>query len=265
MLCSYIISSYQLGLFLAKLGLHLGIIERLALTMVTMLGNLVIPMRGGSGAMAMYLKAAHKFNFGSFAVIYGGTALLVSLINSSLALGVLLYLAFAGDYYHPVLLSLSAFLFIGSAYLIFGAPPVVSRCHGILGTLATISKSWRLITKDKTLVTSLVVSTGFIVLSVLLAFWFIYRATSSNISFLGILVTTSIGNIANLVPFTPGSLGIFDAAVIQIPVMFDLDIARSMAAALIFRTLCFIWALLFGVPAAFYMARKVNTIHKDRW
>lgn len=260
-LVSYVMNGYQLGLFLGKFGLDLGTLERLAITMAMMLGNLVIPMRGGSGALAVYLKAVHQFNFGSFAVIYGGTALLMGLINAALAFGTLVYLACVRDFYQPLLLTFSAVLFVGTAYLVFRPPPAPWQHKGILGVFFHISHAWRLIASDKPLMRALVLSTSAIVLLLFWAFWFIYRATDSNISFLGIVVTTSIGNIANLAPFTPGSLGVFDAVTIQIPLMFQLDIARSMAATFLFRTVCFGWALLFGLPAAWYMARNMRAAH----
>lgn len=260
-LLSYLINSYQLGLFLARLGLALGTLELLALTMSMMLGNLVIPMRGGSGGLAVYLKAVHNFDFASFGVIYGGTALLMGLINAGLAFIALVYLSCVHDFREPLLLIFSAALFAGIAYLVFWPPPIPWRRKGILEVLFRISNAWRLISMDKPLMRALILSTAGIVLSLFWAFWFIYRATDSHISFLGIVVTTSLGNIANLVPFTPGSLGIFDAAVIQVPLLFRLDLARSMAATFIFRALCFGWALLFGLPAALYMAHRMLRVH----
>uniref|UniRef100_A0A7C4ASI7 UPF0104 family protein n=1 Tax=Desulfomonile tiedjei TaxID=2358 RepID=A0A7C4ASI7_9BACT len=257
-LLSYLLNSCQLGLFLVKLGLQLTLWERLGLTMAMMLGNLVIPLRGGSGALAVYLKAVHHFDFASFAIIYGGSALVMALINSALALGALGYLAAVHGFYQPILLAASGTLFIGSAYFVFAPPPTPRRYKGVLGALFRVSQGWRLITMDKPLMRALVLSTALIVLCLLGAFWSIYQATQSSISFWGVVVTSSLGNIANLAPFTPGSLGIFDAVAIQIPLLFDLDLPRSMAATFLFRTLCFGWALLFGLPASWYMARNIR-------
>ncbi|MDQ1239342.1 MAG: hypothetical protein QG577_1528, partial [Thermodesulfobacteriota bacterium] len=81
-LVSYFLTGYQLGLFFAKFGLHIGLLERLTLTMGMLLGNLVFPLRGGTAGLAVYLKTVHRLEFESFALIYGGTALLVGLINS---------------------------------------------------------------------------------------------------------------------------------------------------------------------------------------
>ncbi len=269
-LLSYMLNSYQLGLFLVKLGLPLNPGERLALTMAMMLGNIVIPMRGGSGALAVYLKAVHRFDFASFAVIYGGTALLMGLINSALALGALAYLAAVRNFYQPVLMAISGIFFIGSAYLVFTPPPTPWKHKGGLGMLFRISQGWRFITVDKPLMQALIFSTALIVICILGAFWFIYQATESSISFWGVVVTASLGNIANLAPFTPGSLGVFDAVAIQIPLLFHLDLPRSMAATFLFRSLCFGWALVCGLPASWYMAQKIRLARskegsQDKW
>ena len=37
-----------------------------------------------------------------------------------------------------------------------------------------------------------------------------------------VLITSSLGNIANLIPITPGSLGVFDTVMIQVPQIFGL-------------------------------------------
>ena len=81
-LCSFLATCYQLDLFLKRFNLVLGKLELLAITHAIKLGNLVIAMRGGSGALALYLKKVHCLDFTESAVIYGGTAILVALITS---------------------------------------------------------------------------------------------------------------------------------------------------------------------------------------
>ncbi len=47
-LISYILNAHQLNLFLRNFKLSLGLVELISLTMAMNLGNLLIPMRGGS-------------------------------------------------------------------------------------------------------------------------------------------------------------------------------------------------------------------------
>jgi uncharacterized membrane protein YbhN (UPF0104 family) len=68
--------------------------------------------------------------------------------------------------------------------------------------------------------------------------------------------------VVNLAALTPGSLGIFDAAVIGVPQLFGMSPARSITAALVFRALSFGFAALLGIPGLmylFYINRKADT------
>ena len=114
---SYVANSYQLHLFLRKFGLTLGFVELTALTMGMLLGNLVIPMRGGTGGLAVYLKRVHGLDFQAFAVIYAGTALLVALINAALAIFALVILGWFYGVVYPVLSLCVATIFVCCLYL----------------------------------------------------------------------------------------------------------------------------------------------------
>jgi uncharacterized membrane protein YbhN (UPF0104 family) len=262
-LVSYFLTGYQLGLFLAKFGLRIGLLERLTLTMGMLLGNLVFPLRGGTAGLAVYLKTVHRLEFESFALIYGGTALLVGLINSAAAAGALVYLAVEHHSYYPSLTVLTGGALFGSLYLVLLPPATLSTDQGILGSLARVSQGWQNITLDKNLMKGLVASTVLIVITLIGAFYFIYGAIGSSIAFSAIVMTSSIGNIANLVPITPGSLGVFDTATIKIPQLFGIDVAQSLAVTIILRSLCFGWALLLGIPSTFYLMKKRTKISEQ--
>jgi len=251
---SFLVNAYQLNLFFKKFGLSLGFVELFSLTMGMLLGNLLIPMRGGTGGLALYLKKAHGLDFQAFAAIYGGTALLIGLINAGLATASLLALIWIHGFVHPALSLLSLCLFAICLYLILFPPPVKWKDRGVLAPLFQAAHSWHLLTRDRTLLLLSAGSLLIISLALTLAFYFIYRALGTPMSMYGVLVTSSLGNIANLVPLTPGSLGVFDAVVIQVPQMFGMDPARSIAGALVFRVLCFFWSFLLGGPGLLYIA-----------
>ena len=258
----YLIGAYQIGLFLKGLGLRLGAVELGALTMSMCLGNLVTPMRGGSAALAVYLKKVHNLDFSSFAVMFGGTGLLVTLINSALALGGLAVLLVGFDYVQPVVSILVASLFVVCLYLTL-CPPALSRQGGVLGFVSDAVNSWRFITRDRGLLIRLTVSFIAAALALTGSFWFIYRALGVPLSLPAVLITSSLGNIANLIGLTPGSIGIFDAVVIQIPLLFDLDPARSLAAAVLFRVLSFSWAILLGIPGLVYLLVRIRYLNTN--
>lgn len=258
---SFLINAFQLNLFLKKFGLALGFLELISLTMGMLLGNLILPMRGGTGGMALYLKRAHGLDFQAFAAIYGGTALLTGLINAGLAAASLVVLIWFHGFAHPALTLVAVGLFAVCLYFCLFPPPVRWKDRGIVAPLFQAAHSWHLLSRDRRLLLLSAGSLFIISLILTVAFYFIYLALGMPMSLYGVLVTSSLGNIANLVPLTPGSLGIFDAVVIQVPQMFGMDPARSIAGALVFRVLCFFWSLLLGAPGLLYLAnlkRKVK-------
>lgn len=254
-LIAFLISAYQSGLFLESFGLSLGFVELTAVTMGMCLGNLILPMRGGTGGLAIYLKKVHGLNFREFAVMYGGTALLIALINAGLALIGLIVLYWSAGFFHTALSLFVAALFAVSLYLSIFPPPARWKGSGFRGAVARSIHSWHSLTRNRRVLAKLAVSFLLVAVALTGSFYFIYRSLGAPLSALAVLITSSLGNIANLFAITPGSLGIFDAVVIEIPQSFGLDPARSIAAALVFRLLSFLCAAALGIPGLVWLVR----------
>lgn len=255
-LASYFLNALQLHLFLRKFGVSLGCSELTAVTMGMILGNLVIPMRGGTGGLAVYLKRFHGLDFQEFAAIYAGTALLVALINAGLSAAALFFIALYYGLVFRTLTVVVVLLLLSCAYLGVFPPPVNWQQRGILRPIFQAAHSWHILTRDRRLLAVSALLLCIISLLLAGAFHLIYAAIGTPLSLSGVLVTSSLGNVANLVPLTPGSLGIFDAVTIQIPLFFGVDPARSITATLVFRVLCFSWAVVLGIPGMLYLFKS---------
>jgi uncharacterized membrane protein YbhN (UPF0104 family) len=254
-LVSYVLNAYQLSLFLKNFKVSLGVTELMALTTGMLLGNLLIPMRGGTGGLALYLKRVHDLDFGSFAAIYGGTAVLIALINSGMAIVALVLLGWLHNFSHPLLSILVVGIFACCLYLSLFPPPIRWKRSGLLGLAFRAARSWHLLTRNRRLLLALALSFLAMSFALMSAFYLIYGALGMPLSASAVLITSSLGNIANLIPITPGSLGVFDGVMIQVPQIFGLDPARAIAATLVFRVLSFFWAFLFGIPGMIYIFR----------
>jgi uncharacterized membrane protein YbhN (UPF0104 family) len=262
-LFAFLVSAYQFGLFLRKFHIALGVIELLALTMAICLGNLIIPMRGGTGIAAVYLKKEHDLEFRSFAVIYGGTGILIALINTAVAFLSLIVLWFIHDLFFGRLILFTGAMLLLCLYLSLFPPPAGRKRGGPVGVVLDAVRSWHLLTRDRVLLAKLAVSFLVTAFALAASFHFIYAALGKPLSLQGSLITSSLGNIANLVALTPGSLGIFDAVVIQIPQTFGLDPARALAGALLFRVVSFSWAFALGIPGLLYVTRFTARADRD--
>lgn len=256
LLAAYLVSVWQFGLFLNHFRVYPGILEVIALTMGMCLGNLVTPMRGGTGAAALYLRKVHNLDYASFAVIYAGAGLLTVLINSGLALLGTFFLYVSTGFFHPPLTALIALLFLGCLALCVFPPTMMNPKSRLSKKIAEAVNSWRALTREVSLL--LKISGAFVLISMCLAasFYFIYEALDAKVSLFGALIISSLGNIANLAALTPGALGIFDATVIQLPRELGLDAPRAVTAALMFRAFSFLWPALLGLPGIAYTVAR---------
>jgi len=261
-LASFFLGISQMGLFLKNFGVSLGFLELAAITMTTYLGNLVLPMRAGTAGAAIYLKKAHGLNFGDFAVIYAGTGLLMALVNTGLALGGLIVLYVVNSFSHLALTMLVLASFAFCSYLSVFPPSAAWKRGGFLGRLFELANSWHVLTRDRPFLIRLTVLFLLAPLFLTGSFHFVYRALGIELAPSAVLVTSSLGNVANLVPIIPGSLGVFDAVTIQIPHMFGLDPAKSISATLLYRVILFLECIVFGIPGVIYLFAVLKRVKK---
>lgn len=260
LLVGFLVNCYQMNIFLKKFGVGLRLFELIFVTHGMMLGNLVIPMRGGSGGLAIYLKRVHRLNYHEFAVIFGGAATLVGLVSATMSLGALLFLAVEFKIFEPTLTLISLVILIGCCYLTL-FPPRFQKTGSFFGSvfLKHLNESWINLSKDRTLLTKVLISIVFITLLQTLALYSLYIALENPLSFPGTLITCSLGAVASLIPITPGSLGIFDAVTIQAPRLLGLDTGAAIMATILIRMLSFLICLVIGIPGLYYFFKAAHS------
>jgi uncharacterized membrane protein YbhN (UPF0104 family) len=256
MLTTMLIGALQLDLFFRHFGVWLGKTEIVALSFGLSLGNIFLPMRGGSAGLAVYMRRVHGLDFSAFAAIYGGTGLLAILVNSGLAMVGFTYLAIVKGYFNTILFLAIGCMFLICLLFILAPPIVVWNRGGALGFFFSALNSWRMLTRNRRLLFLLTLSFLGISLGFASAFLFIYRAIGEPIGAWAAMITSALGAIANTIPISPGSLGVFDAITIQIPRLFGIGAAESISATLIFRALWFVWGIGLGLPGLIYMTRS---------
>lgn len=82
-------------LILREFSISLRFIEWFGLSVITTSGNLLLPMRGGTVANAIYLKNHHQFPMSDFLATIMGTYVITFFCNAALGLLGMLYLYFA--------------------------------------------------------------------------------------------------------------------------------------------------------------------------
>ena len=201
------------------------------------------------------LKKVHNLNVSALTTIYGGTGLLSALIFTGMSTIALALLYLLHGFFDAGLTAVVLALFGVSLYLSIFPPPLKWKRRGILGIIFESANSWHALSKNRSLLIRLGLSFFASAVALTTTFYFIYNAIGASLSVSAVLIISSLGNIANLVPITPGSLGVFDIVTIKAPQMLGLDAARSLAATLVFRVILFSWALATGIPASLYLVR----------
>ena len=259
---SLIILAWQLDLFLENFGLKLGLAELVSLTMTSNLGNLVTPARGGTAAVAVYLHRVRGMDLKAFAVIYAGSGLLMTFVNSVVALGSLAFMFLFRGFFHTQLTLWVAAMVALSGYLISYPPSVNWKRGGIIGHICDVINSWHLATKNRRLVLKLTAVSTAAAFLLAASLFFIYRAIGGPLPVLAVLVTSSVGNVTTVVPVIPGSLGIYDLVTIHILQVFDMDPAKSVAATLLFRGFLFLWCVPLGAIGFVYLKAVIRGQHR---
>jgi uncharacterized membrane protein YbhN (UPF0104 family) len=255
MLAIFILNQFQLSLFLKKFNVTVPFCELFAINMVMMLGNLLIPMRGGSGLLAFYLKKLYRLDYTAFAAIFAGTSVLVALTNLIISILALSYMGLAYGKWVAELIVVVVILLMLLSYLVWVATPDSWKTFASVSWLFRISKAWKQLTSDRHLLWRAGLLALLMSMAVAGAFQFIYVSLGVRLSFANSLTISSLGTISSLIPLTPGSLGIFDAVVVGVPHIFGLSLAKCISAAIAFRVICFLLSLILGLPGAVYLGR----------
>ena len=253
------IAALQLRLLLRHHGICMPFRELIAITMSIFLGNLLLPMRWGTGGAAFYLKEIHGLSLIFFGVIFAGAALLSILVNTGLALCgfVILYLQYG--FVEPTLSIAVSCLFAACFFLCIFPPSV--RCTGrvLPKPVKEAMSSWHVLSRDRKLLFKLTLLMALISMAIACCFYFIYLSIGSPQSIEAALITSTLGTLATLIPGVPGSFGIFDTVVIKIPQLFGLDTPRSLFAALVYRLVLFSYATSLGVPGILYLVATIRS------
>ncbi len=212
---AFIAGMFQLKPVFDHFRLPMRFWELAAVSTTSSLGNLLLPMRGGSAALAIYLKKVHGMRYGDFSLIYAGTGVLTVLTSSALGLIALGVMFVDSGFFEIPITVLVVALFGLCMVLILFPPRLASQPGRIVGVVAASLNGWRALTADRLLLVKCSAALIVVLLCFTSSFYFLYRALGAPLPFFAVLVTLSMGNIANLAPITPGSLGIFDLVTIK--------------------------------------------------
>jgi len=258
------------GLFLkvliAEFKIDLGFWEYFSLTGLTCFGNIFLPMKGGVGFKALYLKRKYNFDYSNFVASLAANYLVgFNLTSATALLGMLGYYMYAG-YWSIPLAAVFLTLLAGTSWAIF-IPP--RRLDWIPFTWVRrktneVLDGWHLVRRSG--------GTVFRLYGIL----FLYTALTSAITWLEFaafgmkdisgnpiglaqsIVFTAIASLSVFVGITPAALGIRESLLMFCSQTLGISPAQALAVSLLDRAISFIVLALISAFASIYIRKQMS-------
>ena len=229
----------------------ISIKESYFLSIVSRIGNYLLPMRAGAIFRATYLKKKHNFEYSKFLSTLYGYYIIYFLLNSFIGMSVLIYRYINTKVMSSSLLLFFFAIFMAMLFLIFvrvSWGKYIKTSKGILSKIvSTIDRfitGWSLIVKDKMhFMILLLLALGNIMLNILVGY-IEFFAIGKSIDFIGVIIYTCISGLSLLISVTPGSLGIREASFLITSQSIGITQKEIMQLAFLDRGIMFILLLL---------------------
>jgi uncharacterized protein (TIRG00374 family) len=259
----YLTNGFQLQLLIKDFGVRLTLPEHLSLSIVTSFGNTFLPLRGGAGIRALYLKKVHQLSYGHFLASLAGNYIISFNLCSILAIGGMSYLYLAAGYFNLVIVLIFLGLFCATSYTIILAPrkapiiPIIS----IRNKVEKVLEGWTIIRKSKPLVARLY---GITLINVILSVLMLYvefkamGISDLNGNPIGIwrcLFLSLVKSLALFITITPAALGVRESMMMMVSQIIAISPSYALAVSLLDRAIN-IMVLFLLAPGGFHYVKR---------
>lgn len=195
---------------LLSFGVRLGAREWFSLAVATAAGSFILPLRGGAGIRALYLKAHYQFSFSDFFQTLSVMYLMYFVVHGSMGiLGMLLLWRQGLPFDMPLALLFGGSTCFSAACMLWRFP-VRDSTHFLLRQMAAFSNGLALLRANRRLFIRLMAYTVLYTLVALVRAKVAFAAYGVDLSWGGAMFQAAGQSIALLVNLTPGSLGIVE-------------------------------------------------------
>ncbi len=272
--CAVLAALIVNGLFLKALTIDFDIdlkfFEYFSISVITSFGNIFLPMKGGAGFRAVYLKSRHDFDYSYFVSSLAANYLIVFNISSVVALACqALFYLYSGGF---SLLVALVFLAIAActSWAIFSPPPslewipsrwVRERANGVLS-------GWQIIRKNHKTVMKLCSLTALNLFLLSVITWLEFAAFAAfqmkdayghGIGFPQSTIFTMIGALSLLISITPAALGIRESLLMFSSQFLGITQSQALAVSLLDRSVNVAVLCLFFGFSSIYINKKLKT------
>lgn len=258
-----ILNGILLREFSLKYQIHLMPKEWFGLSVVTTMGNFIMPFSGGLIARATYLKHRHALSYAKFASLLAANYLVYFWIVG--VVGIITLMVFMdkpGHYWQITLFFALVILLISILVML---PSTKLLWNNRLAAIINDSlEGWSLIKSDKVLLGKLMLYTLVNIFLHGFSFWIAFFALKGeSISFGPVFLVSFLSVFSTLGNITPGNLGIQEAVVSICSGMLGIGAGIGLLVSLLIRAASLIPAFTLGPIFSFLLTRELTTHRSD--
>ncbi len=240
-----------------RLGARVSFWESASLTTLSIAANLFLPLRGGAGLRAVYLKRVHGLRYTRFAaslLIFYVLSVIVASLGALIAASWMVIVEGRKEMLPVVIVAALCLVGAGATKYL----PRFRQRGGWLGDkLADISDGWRAMSESFGFLARVLPVSALQTVSLLLSLWGAAAAIGVLLAPAEIVVVGTLGVLSTLISLTPGSLGIYEATVGLAASAVGMGGTEGVIAALVSRSVLMAILIVLG-PIAMIVLRHAR-------
>jgi uncharacterized membrane protein YbhN (UPF0104 family) len=218
-----------------ELNRCVGLLECISLSVVTTAVNMLVPLQGGAGVRAVYLKHRHGFEYSNFlATLYGYQVLRVLVCAVGAAVAVLVMVLGEGREISVALLAGVA-VCVGVSLAACCLPRIPVTGNWLGDRLASFTEGWHVLRANPKCLARMTFWVTLQLATEVLTFWAACSAIGVQLSAAEAIVIGTLSILATVVGLTPGGLGLYEAMAAFVSSAVALNPVHSVMAALLAR------------------------------
>lgn len=234
--------------------LRISFNQYFGLTMITLMGNYLIPF-SGFGFRAVYMKKIYSFSYRDFL-----TTVIASWITNFLIYTLAGMVALIVYYFRTHKIEWTLFLIFLIVLIISCLSFIPLKKNNtqnkILISIASSLALWQEYIKNKDILKKLFVLTFYQFIVTALMFYFAYLTFGFKITFIDSFLPTTLSLYSSVIRLVPASLGFYEAAVVYPSKVMGLSIAQGLLVSTLTRVVTMFWTFALGLIFSYILVRK---------
>ncbi len=260
----YAVSAIIMMCVLLPYSIQLGKMESFEISMATRFGNLLIPMRGGAVARAVYLNKRYQFSPGMFVASLSGM-LLTSIFTALVwVFAGLLFIGIRENTWFLKPLLLVAFGIIGLLILAMIRFRIKKSHNKILAFAGNLAEGWAKFASHQSCLIKLILCYSALIILKSCIYAIILNTGSESVHWSYIVVLVALGNVSLAFQITPGNAGVYEGLLAGISSLMGLDYQAVLAAGLTWRVIDAVFVFVAGGLSSQQLTRRCSSFMRSK-